>query len=301
MTGTVSETAQRKSQNSRPLRPKASQGAGQGNTMWLGLPLVVVLGFLLLWPLLILFIESVTFDDGSLSLQRYIDVLSSQRYLRALGWTVLLAAVSTLLALIICIPAGLYLKADESTFGRVISVALTIPLSLPGIVIGFFVILMVGNTGVVPLVIENLTGSRQLQVAYTGTGLVLAYLYFQIPRVVLVVRGAAAAVRQETIDAARSLGASTWTIYGRIILPALRPAIASASALAMATAFGAFGTAATLNRGQRVMPQEVAAAFTDNFQPELAATLSIILAAVTTAVLVGINALGEKKVVSSRI
>lgn len=262
---------------------------------------MLVLGFLLLWPLGILAVESVTMEDGSISAERYVDVLTSSRYMTALGWTALLAVISTVQALLICVPAGLYLNADQSAFGKLISVALTIPLSLPGIVIGFFIILLVGNTGVAPLAIESAAGSRHLQVAYGAVGLIFGYLYFQIPRVVLVVRGAVAAVRPETIDAARSLGASTATIYGRIILPALRPAIASASALALATAFGAFGTAATLNRGQRVMPQEVAAAFTDNFQPQLAATLSVVLALVTTVILIGVSSLGEKKVVSSRI
>lgn len=269
--------------------------------LWLGLPLLVVLGVLLIWPLLTLALESLTLPEGGFGVERYWQVLSSSRYMSSLGLTAVLAVSSTLLALIVCVPAGLYLSSDDTLFGRIMAVALTLPLSLPGIVIGFFIILMVGNTGVVPLALESAVGQRHLQIAYTWTGLTLAYFYFQIPRVVMVVRGAAAGVRPEAIDAARSLGASTLTIYGRVILPALRPALASAAALSLATGFGAFGTAATLTLGQRVMPLEIAAAFTDNFQPQLAATLSLILATITTVVLVGVNAWGDRKVVSARI
>lgn len=268
---------------------------------WLALPLLVLLAVVLIWPLLTLTLQSLQGADESFTLGKYADVLTSRRYLASLALTTVLAVISTGLALIICVPAGLYIASDDSLLGKAMAVALSIPLSLPGIVIGFFVILLVGNTGVVPLAFEAVTGHRFLQIAYTWTGLTLGYLYFQIPRVVLVTRGATGGVRPETLASARSLGASTAAIYGRVILPALRPAIASASGLAFATAFGAYGTAATLARGQRVVPLEIAANFTDNFEPQLAATLSLIIAVVTTTVLVGVNAWGEKKVVSTRI
>lgn len=268
---------------------------------WLALPLLVVLAFVLVWPMLTLGIQSLTTEDSVFTLERYINVMISERYLSSLALTAGLALLSTVLALILCVPAGLYISSDNSLLGKILAVALSIPMSLPGIVIGFFIILLVGNTGVVPLLFEAATGERQIQIAYTWIGLTLGYVYFQIPRVVLVIRGASDGVSDEVINSARALGANTATIYGRVILPALRPAIASASALSFATAFGAYGTAATLSRGLRVMPIEIAAAFTDNFQPATAATLSLVLAGVTTAVLVGVNAWGARKNVRSAV
>jgi putative spermidine/putrescine transport system permease protein len=240
-------------------------------------------------------IRSFVGDDGGFTIQRYADVLTSARYLRSFAVTSVLAVISTLLALLLCIPAAVYLERAGTRFARTVAVAMTIPLSLPGIVIGFFVILVFGTTGVVPVAIQQMTGSRALQIAYTFSGLLLGYLYFNIPRVVLVIRGAVAGTSVEAIDAARTLGASPLRVYWSVVLPSLRPAIASATALSLATAFGAFGTAATLSRGYRVVPLDIAAAFTERFQPELAATLSLLLAIVTTTVLVGIGRLGEGK------
>jgi len=277
-----------------------STSEGRRTAAALSAPIVIVLLVVLVWPMLTLVLRSVAGEAGGFDPSRYGEVLTSSRYLGSLLFTAVLAVASTTLALVICVPAGLYLERDRSRTGRLLSVAMTIPLSLPGVVIGFFVILLLGNTGVVPRLAEAVTGERTLQVAYTWAGLLLAYLYFQIPRVVLVVRGAAGAVRTDAIDAARSLGASTATIYRRVVLPALRPALASSSALALATAFGAFGTAATLSRGMRVVPLEVASAFTDAFRPELAATLSVLLAVVTTAILVGVSSLGDVRVRRSR-
>jgi putative spermidine/putrescine transport system permease protein len=173
-------------------------------------------------------------------------------------------------------------------------VALTIPLSLPGIVIGFFVILFFGLTGVVPQVFLLLTGERQLNFAYTFGGMLLGYLYFQIPRVVLVLRGSVAALSQDVIDVSRTLGATPWRVYLDVLLPALMPAMISAASVSLATAFGAFGTAATLSRGFRVLPLEIASSFTESFQPERAASLSIALALLTTAILLGLGQIAER-------
>ncbi len=260
------------------------------------MPLLTVFVFLLLWPLAVLAVRSLQPEaGGGLSLSSYLAVLRSPLYARAFLNTALISVASTVLALVICTPAAVYIEGKAGRGRKLLAVALAIPLSLPGIVIGFFVILNFGFTGVVPQLLRDLTGQRQLAFAYTFWGLLLGYLYFQIPRVVLVIRGAVAGISQDAIDAARTLGAPTWRVYTDVILPSLRPAMANAASLSLATAFGAFGTAATLSRGYRVVPLEIAAAFTENFQPGRAATLSVLLALITTVLLLGVGRLGEPR------
>ncbi|MFP4438509.1 MAG: ABC transporter permease [Chloroflexaceae bacterium] len=281
----------------------AATSAGKRSRGWLpggapigllSVPLLLILAIFLFWPLVILALQSLRPETGSrLSFAGYAMILGSERYLRAFGNTALIAVASTLLALLICTPAAIYVEGRGGGGRKLLAVLLTIPLSLPGIVIGFFVILSFGLTGVIPEFIELLTGERELRIAYTFWGLLLGYLYFQIPRVVLVLRGAVATISPDVIDVARTLGTPTWRIYTAIILPSLRPALLNAAALSLATAFGAFGTAATLSRGFRVIPLEIAAAFTESFQPELAAGLSLVLVLVTTTILLSMQWLGE--------
>lgn len=258
----------------------------------LAAPQLVLLLVVLAYPLGILAWRSLI-EDGHFSPANYIAVVQSERYLEAFGNTALIAGASTLLALVICIPAAMYIERGRGGGRRIIAVLLTIPLSLPGIVVGFFIILNFGLTGVVPQTIEAITGDRTFTFAYTFWGMLLGYLYFQIPRVVLVIRGAVAGLSDDVLEVARTLGAPTWRIYSDVVLPALRPAIVSAASLSLATAFGAFGTAATLSRGYRVVPLEIAAAFTESFQPELAASLSLLLALTTTLLLVGLGQLAN--------
>ena len=258
-------------------------------------PLLVILGAFLLYPLLVMALRSVSGEDAAFSLSIYADTLTNPRYFQAFWFTALLAVTSTLLALLVCVPAALYIEGGSSRARRVAAVLLTVPLSLPGIVIGFFVILGFGRTGVVTDALEAMTPLRNPQIAYTFWGLLLGYVYFQIPRVVLVVRGAVSQISDDVVNAARTLGASPWRVYLEVILPALRPALVSASSLSLATAFGAFGTAATLSRGIRVVPLEIAALFTERFEPERAAALSIVLGVITVTLLLGVGRLGGRE------
>lgn len=262
----------------------------------LAAPLLITLFALLIWPLVVLALRSVGAPEGAgFSLTTYLAVLREPRYWRVLGNTALLALVSTIGALALCTPAAIYLEWQRGGLSRALAVLLTIPLSLPGIVIGFFVILLFGRTGVITGLAGTLIAQRPPPLAYSFWGLLLGYIYFQIPRVVLVLRGAVATIEPDTLDAARTLGARPWRVYTAVILPVLRPALLSAASLSMATAFGAFGTAATLSRGYRVLPLEIAAAFTERFEPQLAATLSLLLAIFTTVLLWTLGRLGAPR------
>jgi len=252
-------------------------------------PLIVILGAFLLWPLFIMAGRSLGGDDTAFSLHVYRDVLSDRRLLQAFWYTALLSTLATVLSLAICTPAAIYIEGRPSFGRRLVAIALAAPLSLPGIVIGFFVILGFGRTGVFTGFLRSITDLSNPQFAYTFWGLLLGYVYFAIPRVLLVLRGAVSNIGADTVQAARTLGAGPWRVFFEVVLPALRPALISAASLSLATAFGAFGTAATLSRGIRVVPLEIAALFTERFQPDKAAALSILLATVTITLIALVN------------
>jgi putative spermidine/putrescine transport system permease protein len=260
-----------------------------GLPVLLAAPQIILLLTLLVFPLGVLVWRSLHDSEVGLSFTSYLTIVQSRRYLEAFMNTALIAVASTVLAIALCTPAAIYIERGRGWGRKLLAILLTIPLSLPGIVIGFFIILNFGLTGVVPQALEKMTGDRHLQIAYTFWGMLLGYLYFQIPRVILVVRGAVAGLSQDVIDVAQTLGTPTWRLYAEIILPTLRPALLNAASLCLATAFGAFGTAATLSRGYRVVPLEIASAFTESFQPQLAASMSLLLALITTALLVGVS------------
>jgi ABC-type spermidine/putrescine transport system permease subunit II len=139
------------------------------------LPLLILLAAFLLTPMAVLWVRSVNID-GQITLNIYVESLTNLRYLTAFANTALLAVASTALALLVCTPTALYIERGRRKSW--LAVALTIPLSLPGIVIGFFVILVFGRTGVVPQLFREPDGpaSAELRLHVLGAALGLLLL-----------------------------------------------------------------------------------------------------------------------------
>lgn len=214
----------------------------------------------------------------------YWQVLSSGQYLSSLAQTSVLAATVTLAALLVGSISGVFL-ARQRFFGRSALVALlTFPLAFPGVVVGFLVILLAGRQGVFAALGMELAGERWI-FAYSLAGLFLGYLYFSIPRVILTVMAASESLDASLEEAARSLGASHWRVTWDVIVPGLMPALVSCGAICFATSMGAFGTAFTLGTQLNVTPVAIYNVFTNYANFSVAAALSVILGALTWAVL----------------
>ncbi|GAA0421762.1 ABC transporter permease [Pseudomonas veronii subsp. inensis] len=214
----------------------------------------------------------------------YWQVLSSAQYLGSLAQTCALAVFVTLVALLIGGISGVFL-ARQRFFGRSALVALlTFPLAFPGVVVGFLVILLAGRQGLLASLGLQLAGERWI-FAYSLAGLFVGYLYFSIPRVILTVMAACESLDRSLEEAAHSLGAGHWRVVCDVIVPGLAPALASCGAICFATSMGAFGTAFTLGTRLNVTPVAIYNVFTNYANFAVAAALSVVLGALTWAVL----------------
>ena len=214
----------------------------------------------------------------------YWQVLGSAQYLGSLAQTCLLALATTLAALLVGGISGVFLSRQRF-FGRSLLVALlTFPLAFPGVVVGFLVILLAGRQGLFASLGLELAGERWI-FAYSLMGLCIGYLYFSIPRVILTVMAACESLDRSLEEAAHSLGAGHWRVICDVIVPGLAPALVSCGAICFATSMGAFGTAFTLGTRLNVTPVAIYNVFTNYANFAVAAALSVVLGALTWAVL----------------
>ncbi len=214
----------------------------------------------------------------------YFAVLTNPRYAASLANTVLLSLSVTLATLALGAAVGLYLARTPFAGRRALLSVLTLPLSFPGVIVGFFMILLGGRQGGIARLAEWLTGER-ITFAYGLLGLFLAYLYFSLPRAIATYTAAAQAMDPQLEEAARSLGASRWRIVIDVWAPALAPTTLACGAILFATAMGAFGTAFTLASKIEVLPITIYNEFTNYANFALAASLSIALGVMTWLVL----------------
>ncbi len=216
--------------------------------------------------------------------QTYFTVLTTPRYLQSLINTLLLSVSVTFVTLVIGAAVGLFLARTPFRGRGLLLSLLTLPLSFPGVIVGFFVILLGGRQGLVPWLAEK-AGGEGFAFAYGLLGLFLAYLYFSLPRAIATYTAAAESLDTQLEEAARSLGASRVRIALDVWVPALAPTTVACGAIVFATAMGAFGTAFTLASKFEVLPITIYGEFTNYANFALAASLSIALGMMTWLVL----------------
>ena len=132
-----------------------------------------------------------------------------------------------------------------------------------------------------------------LSLAYTRAGVLLALLFVTLPFVVRSVQPVLIDLDPEAEECAASLGASNATTFRRIVVPSIRPAIASGAALAFARAVGEFG-AIVLLAGKVQIASIVIFADIESDAPQAAASLSVVLLAISLIVLVVLRLLGNR-------
>jgi putative spermidine/putrescine transport system permease protein len=245
------------------------------------LPLAVMVTAFFLLPMARLIVVGASGPHG---LAAYAAILTEPRYRATLINTVVLSVATTAAALIISTIAALFLQRHCFP-GRALLVALlTFPLALPGVVIGFMIILLAGRQGLIGEISSFAFGDKWV-FAYSMQGLFLGYLYFSIPRVILTIMAAVEKLDPALEEAARALGASPWAVHRDVILPALVPAFVASGAIAFATAMGAFGTAFTLATNVDVLPMLIYTEFTLSANIAMSAALSVGLGLVAWAAL----------------
>jgi putative spermidine/putrescine transport system permease protein len=175
--------------------------------------------------------------------------------------------------------------------------ALAVPLSLSGIVVGFLGILMLGRVGLVPQVLAALSGesSSLSGLAYSLTGLGLAYLYFEIPRATLTLEPALAALDENLLDAARALGASRRFLLRRVLWPLVKPAVLSTLTVTFAASMGSYGVALLLAGKEAPLTVAIYRYETGTVDDALAAAMALALAAVTLVGAVALNVLDARR------
>lgn len=214
----------------------------------------------------------------------YFAVLTQWRYFESLVNTLFLSITVTALTLVLGACVGLYMARNRFMGKRLLLAVLTLPLSFPGVIVGFFMILLAGRQGLIAQITEAL-GMGRVAFAYSFAGLFLAYLYFSLPRAIAAYEAAAQSMDPELEQAALTLGASRWHMVRDVWIPQLAPTTAACAAIVFATAVGAFGTAFTLSSKFEVLPITIYSEFTNFANFALAASLSITMGLCTWLVL----------------
>ena len=158
--------------------------------------------------------------------------------LTAIALTAKLAALTTLLLLLLGTPVAWWLARSRSPFKTVVGAIVTLPLVLPPAVLGFYLLVLMGPQGPVGQLTQSL-GLGLLP--FTFSGLVVGSMIYSLPFVVQPLQQAFAAMGDRPLEAAATLRASPWDAFVSVALPLARPGFLTAAVLGFAHTVGEFG------------------------------------------------------------
>ena len=158
--------------------------------------------------------------------------------LQALGISLRLAAVTTLLLLLLATPLALWLSQRETWPRRGVQAVAMLPLVLPPTVLGFYLLEGLGPTTALGRGLIALLGHP---LAFSFSGLLLGSMIYSFPFALAPLITAFSDVDPLLRDTARVLGASPFQVFRRVVLPLSRKAFLAAGVLTFCHTVGEFG------------------------------------------------------------
>ena len=182
-----------------------------------------------------------------------VDTATHGIYLQGFRQSIELSLLSAIIPGIVglLIAYAIHTTTRATALRRIAITASAVFANFGGVPLAFLFIASLGTTGVVTgwlkaLGFDIYAGSFSL---FTFTGVALAYMYFQIPLMVLVILPALEGLRPAWREAAENMGARTWHYWRYVGGPVLAPAFLGCLLLLFGSAFAAYATANAMTAG----------------------------------------------------
>jgi ABC-type uncharacterized transport system, permease component len=216
---------------------------------WLGVaPFFLFALLFLILPTLYLVVGAFQNAQGEYTLdniaQLFLDASIRNSYwvsIKISFWSATLGAIFGLALAVAIVRGGLpsWVRSATMTFSGVAS-------NFAGVPLAFAFLATLGRLGLVTILMRDLFGLNIYGMGFnilTSWGLIVVYLYFQIPLMIVIITPAIDGLKKEWGEAAATLGATTWQYWRMVVIPVLWPSFLGTVILLFANAFGAIATA----------------------------------------------------------
>lgn len=264
-------------------RPALRRRAGSGTTLTAGSSLG--LGIAVTWfsVLVLIPLSALVVTASERGWSGYVATITNPQTMAAVRLTVGQSLLVTLINVVMGTLIAWVLVRDRFFGKAVLDVVIDIPFALPTIVAGLVLLGLYGPNS--PL---------GLDWAYSDRAVTLALAFVTLPFIVRTVQPVLGELEPDVEEAAASLGAGRLTIFRRVILPSLAPAICAGAALSFARAIAEYGSLVLLS-GNKPFETEVVSvrvlSFVENGSTASAAALASLMLVVALVVIVLLDVL----------
>jgi sulfate transport system permease protein len=238
----VSSTAGRGTSTAGSSTPQGVLRLGRWSSLTLGIAMLWM-SILVLLPLLAVLITAATAGPAE-----FVDTVTSPAVAASIRLTVATAAAATVVNTVMGTLVAWVLVRDRFWGRQLLSLVIDVPFALPTIVAGLVLIALYGNNSPFGIVL-----------AQTRWAIFVALLFVTLPFVVRAVQPVLEELEHDVEEAGASLGAGRFTVFRRLILPNIAPAMAAGAALSFARGLGEYGSVVLIS-GSLPRRTEVASA-----------------------------------------
>ncbi len=238
--------------------------------------IVAVYLFLLLPIVLIVLMslnagEFLAFPPQGLSLRWYVALFHNESFMRAIRTSFVVAGIATMVSTLVGTAAALYFVRHGGRYRETLRMLLMMPLMLPEILSAIALLFFLYATGI---------GTS------TMFGLLVGHALITLPYVFMNVSASLYNFDRSIEQAARSLGASPFTVFRRVTLPLIKPGIITGALFAFIISFDLFNMSLLLKGiGMTTLPIQLFDYLRWDFDPTAAAVSSVSIVLTFTLVL----------------
>ncbi|MEM7566293.1 MAG: ABC transporter permease [Pseudomonadota bacterium] len=243
-----------------------------------GLPILIVAWYSLMEP------RSFALT-GDLTLANYAAAVS-EGYGKPMMWSLLGAAITTLVCALLAWPAAVILHRHAGRWASLVSALIALPIFISESVrlFGLSVFLM-PRGGILAGSIEALTGLRIGSILNTWSAALVGMTYVHLPFMLFPLVLGVSLIPADRMEAARDLGASRWQVFREVELPLAAPGLAIGALLVFVLSLGANAEAAILGgRAVTVVTTAIEQRFNYAQDWPMGAALTMIVIAITAAI-----------------
>ena len=254
-------------------------------------PYVGWMGLFVVAPILIITLYAFTTDDGGFTLSNFQDMA---QYTSAFGRSFLLAAIATVVCLLIGYPLAYLLARESGWLHRMANMLIMLPMWMNFLLRTYSWKFLLERHGLINTLL-GLLGLGPFQMIDTQGAIVLGMVYNFLPYMVLPIFSVIEKIDPKVIEAAQDLGADSITVFRRVILPLSLPGVLSGITMVFIPSVSTFaisrllGGSKTLLLGNLIDMQFLGSAY----NPHLGSAISIVMMVIVMVCMAVMNHFGD--------
>ena len=196
-----------------------------------------MIGFTII-PLSLIFIYGLTDKSGSFTLSNVLSIFAKDHF-KALLLSIALSIISTVICLVMAFPLALTLKGKKLNKGSLIVFIFILPMWMNFLLRTLAWLSLLEKNGIINTIL-NFLHLPSLNIINTPAAIVLGMVYNYLPFMVLQIYNVLQKIDDNTINAARDLGANTMQTITKVIIPLSIPGIVSGITMVFVPALTTF-------------------------------------------------------------